>query len=221
MTRLIILAEGPTEIQFVDRVLAPHLYKFGYTFINPVPAGERRSGGVSRWGPVHREILNFLKEASDVWVTTMVDYSGMLKSWPGRREAAGMQTVGEKANPVEQAMMACVKGSLENFYPVRFVPNVTMHEFEGLLFSAPTALADAIGYPNLAPQFENILKEWGPPEEINASHDTFPSRRIKVLVPRYRKVADGVAAAQQIGLARMRQQCPLFNQWVKKLEGVA
>ena len=218
MTRLIILAEGPTEVRFVDQVLAPHLYQAGHTDVCPILMGDR--GGVSRWGPVRRDILNYLKQSPDIYVTTMVDYSGMPQSWPGRREVAVTRTVTEKADRVEQAMLACIVSSLENFHPIRFIANVTMHEFEGLLFSDPVALANAIGQPNLAPRFQSIVDECGSPEEINSSHDSFPSRRIKRVDPRYQKIIHGTEAAQQISLATMRTRCPLFDQWVSKLEHV-
>ena len=216
MTRLIILAEGPTEVSFVDQVLGPHLYNAGHIEVRPVLMGER--GGVSKWTSVRREILNYLKQSPDIYVTTMVDYSGMPQSWPGRREVAGTRTVAEKANRMKQAMLTCIVSALENFHPVRFIPNVTMHEFEGLLFSNPTALAGAIDRPDLAQRLQSIVDEFGSPEEINSSYDTFPARRIKAVNPRYQKVIHGTAAAQQIGLATMRSQCPLFDQWVSKLE---
>lgn len=219
MTRLIILTEGLTETRFVDQVLKPHLYYAGHTHVLPAPMGER--AGVSKWGPVCRQILNHLKQNPDIYVTTMVDYSGMPQSWPGRREVAETQTAAEKAHRVEQAMLACIVSALENFYPVRFIPNVTMYEFEGLLFSDPDALADAIGHPDLAPRLQSIVDECGSPEEINSSYDTFPSRRLKGVDPRYQKVLHGTAAALQIGLSTMRSQCPLFGQWVSKLERVA
>ena len=185
----------------------------------PVLMGE--GGGISKWASVRREILNYLKQSPDIYVTTMVDYSGMPQSWPGRREVVETRTAAEKAHRVEHGMLACIVSALDNFYPVRFIPNVTMYEFEGLLFSDPDALADAIGHPDLAPRLQSIVDECGSPEEINSSYDTFPSRRLKGVDPRYQKVLHGTAAALQIGLATMRSQCPLFDQWVNKLERVA
>ena len=220
MVRLIILVEGPTETGFVDNVLAPHLYQIGHTDVRPILTG-KRGGGIARWGPVRRDILSSLKQGPDIWVTTMVDYSGMLYSWPGRRQAESMRTIEHKADTVEQAMLACITGALENFHPVRFIPHAVMHEFESLLFSDPTMLATAIGHTNLAPQLENILNQYGSPEEINASFDTFPSRRIKRLAPGYQKAITGVNAARQIGLTTIRSRCELFDRWVGKLDDLA
>ena len=132
-----------------------------------------------------------------------------------------MRSVADKANRVKHAMLTCIVSALENFHPVRFIPNVIMHEFEGLLFSNPAALADAIDRPDLAQRLQSIVDECRSPEEINSSHDTLPARRIKAVNPRYQKVIHGTEAARQIGLATIRFQCPLFDQWVSKLERAA
>ena len=220
VVRLVILVEGPTEAGFIDNVLAPHLYQAGHTDILTILAG-KRGGGIAGWGPVRRDILNSLTQGEDIWVTMMVDYAGMRHSWPGRRQAESMRTIERKADTVEQAMLACITGALENFYPVRFIPHVVMHEFESLLFSDPTLLAAAIGHTNLVPQLERILDECGSPEEINASYDTFPSRRIKGLAPGYQKAITGVDAARRMGLTTIRSRCELFHRWVRKLEDLA
>ena len=132
MARPIILVEGLTEAGFVDQILAPHLYQVGHTDIRPVLMGDHRGGGIARWGPVRKDILRFLQQSAGNWVTMMIDYSGMPQSWPGRRQAARMRAASAKARTVEQALLHCISPALENFHPVRFVPNVIMHEFEGL-----------------------------------------------------------------------------------------
>ena len=52
--------------------------------------------------------------------------------------------------------------------------------------------------------------------------DTAPSKRIIDQLPRYEfdKVRVGVQAAQRIGLSRIRDKCPHFSRWVKRLEGL-
>lgn len=59
-----------------------------------------------------------------------------------------------------------------------------------------------------------------PPELIDDGRATAPSRRIAAFLAQYaRQKADaGSAAARTIGLARLRQACPHFDQWVSKLE---
>ena len=100
----------------------------------------------------------------------------------------------------------------------RFIPYVQMHEFEGLLFSNPSQLAYALRRQDLAQQFWAIRKDFETPEHIDDSPVTAPSKRIQNLFPRYRKVQMGETAAKAIGLRKIRQQCPLFNAWLDKLE---
>lgn len=56
------------------------------------------------------------------------------------------------------------------------------------------------------------------PEEINDSSDTAPSKRLQILIPGYQKPLMGVLAALEIGLETIRRECPLFANWIKKLE---
>ena len=97
-------------------------------------------------------------------------------------------------------------------------PFVVMHEFEGLLFSNPSAFCAGIGRPDLIAHFQSIRDQFGSPEEINDSPITAPSKRIIAAVPGYQKPLYGTLAALEIGLADMRSECPLFNSWVTKLE---
>ena len=222
MTRLIVLVEGQTEEDFVNNVLSAHLYSIGYTSIRAHLLGNARqhtrSGGIVPWELAQRDILDDLLHDRGAVVTTMVDYYGMPKSWPGRAEAATRQAVGCKAAAVEEAVLEQITVSLTNFNPRRFILYVVMHEFEALLFSDPVGLANSIGRPELSRQFQSILNSFGSPEEINDSHDTCPSRRVIALDRRYQKRVDGVQAIQNIGLDIIRRECPLFNRWLTRLE---
>ena len=93
-----------------------------------------------------------------------------------------------------------------------------MHEYEGLLFSDPNGFAHGIGRPTLASQLQVIRDEFRTPEEINDSPDTAPSKRVKQLYQGYQKPLMGVLAAEEIGLDTIREECPLFDKWVKQLE---
>lgn len=100
----------------------------------------------------------------------------------------------------------------------RFVPFVTMHEFEALLFSDCEAFARALAMPNLTERLRDIRNQFESPEHINDSPETAPSKRIEALHRDYRKVADGTAAAKEVTLAKMTQQCPHFANWLHRLE---
>lgn len=50
-----------------------------------------------------------------------------------------------------------------------------------------------------------------------------PSKRIIALYPGYerQKPLIGVLAALEIGLPKIRQECPLFDAWLSKLENLS
>ncbi len=107
------------------------------------------------------------------------------------------------------------------FDSARFVPFVVMHEFEGLLFSDCAAFSRSIGRPDLEARLREIREAFATPEEINDSPVTAPSKRVEALVPGYQKPLYGVSAALEMGLARIREECPHFDGWLKQLESRA
>ena len=223
MTRLLIHVEGQTEEDFVNDVLAPHLYGVGYTNVRAIflgnPRQRSRGGGVRPWGSVRRDVVNHLLEDQGRISTTMVDYYGLPLSWPGRAEAReGQKTVIQRAATVEQAVLKDISCGLTNFNPKRFVPYVVMHEFEGLLFSDPARFARGIERTDLSREFQTIRDMFPTPEHIDDSPQTAPSKRVEALVRNYQKPLMGVHAAQEIGLNAIRKECPLFNGWIERLE---
>jgi hypothetical protein len=58
------------------------------------------------------------------------------------------------------------------------------------------------------------------PEEIDDGATTAPSKRIIKLIPEYehRKASAGPIIAEKIGLRRIRERCPHFDEWIKKME---
>jgi hypothetical protein len=95
-----------------------------------------------------------------------------------------------------------------------------MHEFEGLLFSDCDALSRGIGRPDLQRQFESVRRQFATPEEINDSPDTAPSKRMESIVPGYEKPLLGILAVLEIGLVRIRAECPHFDGWLSQLESL-
>jgi hypothetical protein len=226
MARLLIHVEGETEETFVNEILAPHLYARRFTMVSARLVGKARQrdrrGGIHGWNSVRNDILNHLKEDAGCLATTMVDYYGLpqtgVKAWPGR-EAAGKVRFQEKAETVENALFADIRGAMGgNFDPSRFVPYVMMHEFEGLLFSDCTRFGAGIGRPDLTATLQEIRDSFASPEEINDSPITAPSKRVEALVPGYEKPLLGVLAVLEIGLEAIRAQCPHFHAWVARLE---
>ncbi len=224
MARLLIHVEGQTEETFVNEILGPHLYSFGYTDIGARLLGNARQryqrGGIRPWNVVRSDILKHLKEDTGCLATTMVDYYGLpktgTKGWPGRQNADSLP-YSQKAAAVEKALLEDIEEEIGRGFP-RFIPFVIMHEFEGLLFSDCNGFARGIERPELADRFQTIRNRFSSPEEINDSSDGHPSKRVEDLVRNYTKPLMGVLAILQIGLAAVRTECPHFAGWLKCLE---
>lgn len=201
MIRLAISVEGDTEEEFVKEVLTEHLITKG---VEPCP--------VLLGGDVTLERL-----ASEMarlhwgfdYVTSFVDFYGF--------RGKGGASVYE----LEQRIHETVVGKINrSFNESRIYPYVQMHEFEGLLFSD----VDAFGYLNIHEETLNTLRDirsrFRTPEDINDSSDTAPSKRIAYLIPRYEKVVYGSLVALEVGLDKIRAECPRFNEWVARLESL-
>ena len=226
MARLLIHVEGQTEESFVNEVLRDHLVGVGYESVGARIVGNarlrRRRGGIRPWLAVRRDIINHLKQDAGCLATMMVDFYGLPQAgdgaWPGRSAAASAQAH-RKAPTVEAALAADLANEAgEQIDPARFIPFVVVHEFEGLLFSDCGAFAQGIGRTDLESRFRQIRDEFATPEDINDSPDTCPSKRVTDLVPGYEKPLLGILAALEIGLARIRAECPHFAEWLNRLE---
>ena len=228
MIRLRVLVEGPTERDFVNEVLAPHLYMHGFMSVSARLLGNSRlnnkRGGIRGWPEVRGNIVRLLREDRDCFATTMVDYYGLPASggrkWPGRKKAAKIRypenverVEMELANDIHERMGA-------DFSKNRFIPFLMMHEFEALLFSDCKRFSDAIGQPNVADSLQEIRREFSTPEEINDSPEGAPSKRLGKLIRSYRKPLTGVLGVKAIELPRIRAECPHFSGWLSRLEGL-
>lgn len=210
--RLLVLVEGHTEVTFVNAILRPHL---GNADIRATMIGK---GGINKWDPAKREILRFLKQDTNLIVTTIVDYYGLPSNWPGKVEADGMAH-DEKAPHIQKNILESIGTEYKDYkLSDRLFPFVMMHEFESLLFSDCDALASAVGRPAIRDELQRVKDQFDTPEHINNSFDTKPAKRILNIFPDYQKVLHGSIAAKSIGLKKMRAECPHFNSWITKLE---
>jgi hypothetical protein len=222
MTRLLVHVEGETEEGFVNEVLRPHLVQCGYHTIGARLLGNARQrmnrGGIRSWDVVRSDIAKHLKGDSGAVATTMVDYYGLPDNWPGRVKARSA-SVPDRPKIIEKAIHKDLSNTMgPEFNGSRFVPFVTMHEFEGLLFSECSTFAKAIGHVELETAFQGIRDQFATPEEIDESPKSAPSKRVVALMPNYEKPLHGTLAALEIGLGAMRKQCPHFRCWLTRLE---
>ncbi len=214
-----ILVEGQTEERFVKDVLREHLRFFGLE-LNPIVLitkrtydGGRFQGGLTGFGKFKNEVQRLLGGRSTL-VTTMFDYYRLPADFPGM-ETRPKGSCLERVNHVEAA--------LHQHFGLRrdFLPYLSLHEFEALLFSSLEELPRILIKPEKISEFADIRASFPTPEDINERPDQSPSKRIEALFPTYRKRVHGPIASKRIGLDRIRAECPHFNAWVKYLEAFA
>jgi hypothetical protein len=215
--QIYLLAEGQTEERFVKTVLASHLRAFEL-HVEPVIAqtkrtasGAKHRGGINSWHKVESDLRRLLGASHAVAVTTMIDLYALPPRWPGC--PLGIQPARDKVAVVETAMAAAINDR-------RFLPHVTLHEFETLLFAAPDACADWAGEPQLEKALRTAVTQCGEAELVNDGSDTAPSKRLRRAWPSYAKTVDGPGLVDEIGLPRLRAACPHFDAWVCRLEGL-
>ena len=231
MTRVSVIVEGPTERSFVQQVLAPLLWASEVYLTATILGAPRQKGGRTNYARLKKDVLRQLKEDRTAYCSTMLDFYGLGKGFPGTPLPPNLKNVG-KVVYLERAIKDDIVAEAPDLRPdVRFLPYLQLHEYEGLLFSDPEAFASAIhqGLPealassisrfDLANEFRSIRQGQGfqTPEDIDDSPDTAPSKRVLSLCPSYNKVLDGTRAASAVGIEAMRHECPHFREWVESL----
>lgn len=216
MKRLIIVCEGPTEQEFCNYVLSPHLASFEIEVSAPVV--KKSNGGIVPWYSLRTQILNHLRETGAV-VTMLVDYYGIKEhmGFPGWSESLLIPNKTERINFLIEKMRQDVSDDVR----FRFLPYIQLHEFEGLLFCDINSFR-AIFNDDEAEfaKIESAINEFDTPEDINNSPNTAPSKRLLDAIPGYNKILYGRMLAESIGLDIIRSKCPMFNEWLTKLENI-
>lgn len=220
MTNVYIICEGPTEVRFIKNVLAPSLGN-RQLFLHPVTIGGQRSkGGNVTFDRLYRNVRRQLYNNRQSYCSTLVDFYGLDSEFPGVKRASSRSSLGAKASAVVDGLLAELRVRIDPDPLLRFIPYIQMHEFEALMFSDPTSFAGAIGRPELRYEFATIRQKFDTPEHIDDSPVTAPSKRILALYPQYEKPLMAETAARAIGLQIIRQECPLFDAWLAKLENL-
>lgn len=220
--RLFIVVEGQTEEAFVNKVLAPHLYRGtppGFLDVRPVivqtsrdAQGRKRRGGGS-WGKWVKDMKRLAAEPQGRF-TSMFDLYGLPVDFPQLEECSGVSDTVRRAEMLEQAMVAAVGDW-------RFIPYIQRHEFEALVLAALNQLEQLLEGEDLA-GLRRLRGEIAghPPEDVNDGPETAPSKRLGRFIPGYRKTVHGPLALEDAGMAALRAACPRFDTWVKTLEQV-
>ena len=150
----------------------------------------------------------------------MIDFYGLGAGFPGTPLPAQISNI-EKVKRIEQAVKQDICERIPDFRPdVRLIPYLSLHEYEALLFRDPDVFAEAIQQPGCAAGFRKIRDDFPTPEDIDDDPTTAPSKRVSAEYAGYSKVIEGTLAARAVGIARMRSECPHFQEWVETLESL-
>ncbi|MEI6314337.1 MAG: DUF4276 family protein [Syntrophus sp. (in: bacteria)] len=214
---IVALVEGSTEKIFIAEILVPYLAARG-VFMRPIIISKPgQKGGDVKFDRVKNDIELHLKQRSDTYLTLFVDYYGINKDWPGLEEAKKQTTPKRKAERINRATKARVNELYrDRDSERRFIPYVSMHEFEALLFSEPQKLAEQLNVSKS--KIDRILSDCGEPENIDDSPQKAPSKRLEDLSDRFKKTSTGITIAKAIGLTKIRERCPIFTNWLRFVE---
>ncbi len=220
MSRVYAIVEGATEESFVKGPLAEVL-SLRQVYITPIILGiPGQKGGRTSYVRVEKDILRQLKQDQRSYCTTMIDYYGLGAGFPGSPAPAHFTNI-QRVEHIERAVKDDICRKIPDFRPdVRLIPYLSLHEYEGLLFSDPDAFAQAIGQSHLAYRFHGVRNDFPTPEDINNDPQTAPSKRVVDIYGAYRKVIEGTLAARGVGIRKCEESAPLFRDWLQQLEAL-
>jgi hypothetical protein len=145
-------------------------------------------------------------------VTSLIDFYRLRNDFPNYEESKALTTIEQRVELIE-------KGCSKDINDTRFLPYIQLHEFEGLLFSAPNGFNEL--FPELPPknlqELNNTVNLFPNPEMINEGPDSAPSKRLERLIPNYRKPLYGNMIALENGFSSIMEKCPRFRNWIDTL----
>lgn len=218
MNRVHVLVEGQTEEAVVGRLLKPHLWPLGVDLTaklvatKRVASGPNHKGGGASWDRVAHELALLLRDSGVVAVTTLLDYYGLDKGFPGMGGPSS-DSARVHARHIEGAMDAALGDS-------RMRSNLMVHEIETLLYVDPDVCGSYLGSDALTIAMRAAVTACGEPELVNDDPTTAPSKRIMAAHAAYRKTLDGPSILEQIGIDKIRRGCTHFGRWLGWLEAL-
>ena len=222
-----ILCEGQTEQGFADKVLKPYLQAHGIASVKSTMVTTNRKkniqGGMLSYQQAKQDLcILFVSSKDDEYTshifTTMFDFYALPNDFPNYSEAIKIQD--------KYQMIDSVEASFANdINECRFIPYIQLHEFEALVFCGIEYLKEL--YPECDKSVKilnNVLAEFDNPELINHGSSTAPSKRIIHAIEseakqryKYNKPKSGTFVTENVGIDKLRHDCPHFNKWIGNL----
>lgn len=205
MVRVGMIVEGLTELEFVDYVLAPHLIAKD---VHIFPKLIGKGGGNVTLNQLSKDMLSFYWGYD--FVTTLVDFYG----FKGKQDREPDELLDAILDAVQERIGA-------SWDERKIIPYVQVHEFEALLFSDVSAFSAILEITQAdIDELHRVKSQFSDPEKINDDFFTAPSKRIQKIYNDYNKPNHGRRVAETIGIDKMREECPRFNEWLEQLEAL-
>lgn len=222
MSDVFFICEGASEKLLVERILTPYFRNKGLSLrleaelIGNYHPDCQGAGGDVSYERLKIDLDNIIINHQDAYITTIFDYYGLKGIWPGLNMINNTMTSHQKAKEIEDAMSYDLSIS-------HFIPNLLVHELEGLLFTAPEIIARVTKTPkNVTSCLQEILLDFNNnPEDINDDPSTAPSIRLKNAKANYGKIAHSTRIIEKITIDAIRKKCPHFNAWLEKIESIS
>ncbi|MXY08810.1 MAG: DUF4276 family protein [Rhodothermaceae bacterium] len=222
MIRLNVVVEGQTEEGFVKQVLYPYLLERNIVVTPRLvllkrSRGSSARGGMRNYAQPKWDIQQWLRQDRSAYCTTMFDLYALPRGFPGVNNIPARSTPYQQVRHLEKAFST----DLSN--PRGFIPYLQLHEFEAILFSNVNILDSALNAFTPESKLNELLQimdKFENPELIDDDPKTAPSKRLYHLYPAYDKRFFGELVAEMIGMDSIRAECPHFNSWIERLEGL-
>jgi hypothetical protein len=219
MRRIIIICEGQTEQEFCKDVLQTAFNS--KNIVLDYPLIKKSRGGIVGWTDLKKQIELHLRQEKMAFVTTLIDFYGLHDNHTFPNWEIGKQIVNK--NERMDCLEAGMKAAIDDKIRYRFIPYIQLHEFEALLFNDMIFFDEQILARDLIDRaaLAHIIDHFPNPELINDTPNNAPSYRLRRLINGYHKIVYGAVLAECIGIQRIRNKCPRFNQWILNLEKIA
>ncbi len=213
MKRLIIIVEGQTEKEFVEKSVRKYLQIIGIYDVNAImiQTSKGNKGGFVNYEHLKNDLNTILSSEKDVIVSMFVDFFRMPTNFPNYELSL-------KQNLIDSKIEILQKGIYNDISDERFVPYIQKHEFEALLFSSQKGFENWFENDYIVNKLTEIVAEYENPEEINTGSESSPSNRIINIMEsknqKYDKVAEGNLIAEEVGFEKILEKCPRFKNWI-------
>jgi hypothetical protein len=217
MKRLLIVVEGDTEKEFVDKVLKPYFQSRGIYDVNSFKI-KHTKGGLTKYQHLKTDLLNCVYE-NNVLITTLIDFYALPSDFPNFKNALAIPNKSDKLTYLENEIVKDIETEKGQKFPF-LLPYIQLHEFEALVFSSIEAIKSL--YSSEDANFkgiQSVIAKYPNPEDINDGPKTAPSKRLinDQLIRGYDKVNDGIMIIEEAGMEVILEKCPRFKSWIEKL----